>query len=96
MDFREGWGRYSTSSSITSSPRSETAEQAARPEYVAADPALILGAISDRLTLVRGAAPVPYPDFMFQHREAANFPWVSQAEWLYTQLVRWDHLAYSA
>jgi NitT/TauT family transport system ATP-binding protein len=32
---------------------------------------------------------------MFQHREAANFPWVSQAEWLYTQLVRWDHLAYS-
>ena len=67
----------------------------ARPEYVAADPALILGAISDRLTLVRGAAPVPYPDFMFQHREAANFPWVSQAEWLYTQLVRWDRIPFS-
>ena len=67
----------------------------ARPEYVAADPALILGAISDRLTLVHGAEPVHYPDFMFQHREAANFPWVSQAEWLYTQLVRWDHFAYS-
>ena len=32
---------------------------------------------------------------MFQHREAANFPWVSQAEWLYTQLVRWDHLPFS-
>jgi NitT/TauT family transport system ATP-binding protein len=32
---------------------------------------------------------------MFQHREAANFPWVSQAEWLYTQLLRWDHLEYS-
>jgi len=67
----------------------------ARPEYVGADPRLILGAISDRLVLVRGAEPVHYPDFMFQHREAANFPWVSQAEWLYTQLVRWDHLAYS-
>jgi len=67
----------------------------ARPEYVNADPALILGAISDRLVLVQGAEPVDYPDFMFQHREAANFPWVSQAEWLYTQLVRWDHLAYS-
>jgi len=67
----------------------------ARPEYVGADPKLILGAISDRLVLVQGAAPVHYPDFMFQHREAANFPWVSQAEWLYTQLVRWDHLAYS-
>ncbi|HEU4650527.1 MAG TPA: CmpA/NrtA family ABC transporter substrate-binding protein [Croceibacterium sp.] len=67
----------------------------ARPEYVGADPALILNAISDRLVLARGTEPVHYPDFMFQHREAANFPWVSQAEWLYTQLVRWDHLAYS-
>ena len=67
----------------------------ARPEYVGADPKLILSAISDRLVLVQGADPVHYPDFMFQHREAANFPWVSQAEWLYTQLVRWDRLAYS-
>ncbi|HEY6815024.1 MAG TPA: CmpA/NrtA family ABC transporter substrate-binding protein [Croceibacterium sp.] len=67
----------------------------ARPEYVGADPSLILNAISDRLVLVQGAEPVHYPDFMFQHREAANFPWVSQAEWLYTQLVRWDHLGYS-
>lgn len=72
------------------------AEILARPEYVGADVDLILGAISDRLVLVQGAEPVPYADFMFQHREAANFPWVSQAEWLYTQLVRWDHLAYSA
>jgi ABC-type nitrate/sulfonate/bicarbonate transport system substrate-binding protein len=67
----------------------------ARPEYIGADQAQILGAISDRLTLVHGAAPVHYPDFMFQHREAANFPWVSQAEWLYTQLVRWDRLPFS-
>ena len=67
----------------------------ARPEYVDADPDLILGAISDRLTLVQGADPVAYPDFMFQHREAANFPWVSQAEWLYSQLVRWDHMPFS-
>ena len=29
------------------------------------------------------------------HREAATFPWVSQAEWLYTQLDRWDGLPYS-
>jgi two-component system, oxyanion-binding sensor len=67
----------------------------ARPEYIGADQGLILGAISDRLVLLRGARPVHYPDFMFQHREAANFPWVSQAEWLYTQLVRWDRLEFS-
>jgi len=74
----------------------ENAEILARPHYIGADRGLILGAISDRLVLVHGEEPVPYPDFMFQHREAANFPWVSQAEWLYTQLVRWDGLPYSA
>ena len=67
----------------------------ARPQYIDADPGLILGAISDRLMLVHGAEPVHYPDFMFQHREAANFPWVSQAEWLYTQLVRWDRIPFA-
>ena len=74
----------------------ENADILARPHYIGADRRLILGAISDRLVLVQGAEPVHYPDFMFQFREAANFPWVSQAEWLYTQLVRWDRLAYSA
>jgi NitT/TauT family transport system ATP-binding protein len=62
----------------------------ARPEYLDGDPGLIRRAIADRLLLARGGAMVHYPDFMFQYREAANFPWVSQAEWLYTQMVRWD------
>jgi NitT/TauT family transport system ATP-binding protein len=68
----------------------------ASPCYLDADPRLVLRAISDRLVLARGSAPIHYPDFMFQHREAANFPWVSQAEWLYTQLVRWDRVAFDA
>ena len=62
----------------------------AAPRYLDADPRLILRAISDRLVLAHGTSPIHYPDFMFQYREAANFPWVSQAEWLYTQMVRWD------
>jgi ABC-type nitrate/sulfonate/bicarbonate transport system substrate-binding protein len=73
----------------------ENADILARPHYIGAERELILGAISDRLVLVQGAEPVHYPDFMFQHREAANFPWVSQAEWLYTQLLRWDGLEYT-
>jgi NitT/TauT family transport system ATP-binding protein len=67
----------------------------AHPRYLDASAELIGRAISDRLVLTRGAPPIPYPDFMFQHREAANFPWVSQAEWLYTQMVRWDALPYT-
>ena len=66
----------------------------ARREYLDASPALIRRAISDRLSLRQGAAEVHFPDFMFQYREAANFPWVSQAEWLYTQMVRWDGMAF--
>ena len=66
----------------------------AGPRYLDASPELILRAISDRLVLAHGSAATHYPDFMFQHREAANFPWVSQAEWLYTQMVRWDGLPF--
>jgi len=68
----------------------------ARAEYLDGDPALIRRAISDRLVLVKGAEPVHYPDFMFQHSEAANFPWVSQAMWLYSQMLRWEGMDYSA
>ena len=65
----------------------------ARPEYLDSSAELILGAISDRLVLEQGGQPVHFPDFMFQHSEAANFPWVSQAQWIYTQLIRWDRAA---
>jgi NitT/TauT family transport system ATP-binding protein len=68
----------------------------AGPEYLDGDPAVIRRAIADRLLLARGGAVVHYPDFMFQYREAANFPWVSQAEWLYTQMVRWDGTPFNA
>ena len=68
----------------------------ARADYLDGDPGLIRRAISDRLLLARGEEIVHYPDFMFQYREAANFPWVSQAEWLYTQMVRWDGLSFDS
>jgi two-component system, oxyanion-binding sensor len=66
----------------------------ARTEYLDASPEVIRHAISDRLPLAQGGDPVHFPDFMFQYREAANFPWISQAEWLYTQMVRWDGMAF--
>ena len=66
----------------------------ARADYLDASPTLIRHAISDRLPLKRGGRAVHFPDFMFQYREAANFPWISQGAWLYTQMVRWDGLAF--
>jgi NitT/TauT family transport system ATP-binding protein len=68
----------------------------ARPAYLDGSSTLIRRAIADRLLLAKDGAVVHYPDFMFQYREAANFPWVSQAEWLYTQMVRWEATEFSA
>ncbi|MDJ0276617.1 CmpA/NrtA family ABC transporter substrate-binding protein [Sphingomonas sp. 2R-10] len=68
----------------------------AQPRYLDASPDAIQRAITDRIRLVSGGTPIHYPDFMFQHREAANFPWRSQAAWLYAQMTRWDGRAYDA
>lgn len=68
------------------------AEILARPEYLDGSAALISHAISDRILFARGHDPVHLPDFMFQHREAANFPWTSQAAWLYAQMCLAGHV----
>lgn len=71
--------------------REKIAEILARPEYLDGPADLIERAISDRIKLTAATEPLHIPDFMFQHREAANFPWVSQAAWLYAQMVRAGH-----
>lgn len=68
----------------------------AEPRYIDSNESLVRRAISDRLVLRHGGEPVHFADFMFQYSEVANFPWVSQAAWLYSQMVRWDHVDYSA
>ena len=67
-----------------------------RPQYCDAPADTILRAITDRVRLAQGGATLHVPDFMFQYREAANFPWRSQAAWLYSQMTRWDGTAFSA
>jgi len=77
----------------------DTAEESAailsRAEYCNAPAGTILRAITDRVRLARDAEALHIPDFMFQYREAANFPWRSQAAWLYSQMTRWDGTPFS-
>lgn len=73
--------------------REEIAAILAGPDYLDGSATLIGHAISDRIVFAQGAAPIDVPDFMFQHREAANFPWVSQAAWLYAQMCIAGHAA---
>ncbi|WP_294319061.1 CmpA/NrtA family ABC transporter substrate-binding protein [uncultured Sphingomonas sp.] len=68
----------------------------ARPAYLDAPVDAILRAITDHIRVVPGGVPVHYPDFMFQYREAANFPWRSQAAWLYAQMTRWGERPFDA
>lgn len=67
----------------------------ARPEYLDSPVEMVQQSVTDKIVLSKGMPPIHFPDFMFQHSEAANFPWVSQAAWLYSQMVRWGPLEYS-
>jgi NitT/TauT family transport system ATP-binding protein len=60
-----------------------------RPGYVDRPAALILPALEGRLVLRQGTPPVAIDDFLLFAREAASFPWRSQALWTYSQMVRW-------
>lgn len=66
----------------------------AKSAYLDGDQGVIVRAISDRLLIRKDGPTIHYPDFMFQHREAANFPWISQAQWLYSQMLRWESMPY--
>jgi two-component system, oxyanion-binding sensor len=68
----------------------------AQTEYLDGSHDAIRRVVQDRVLFAKDHAPVYIPDFMFQHREAANFPWVSQAAWLYAQMVKAGHVKANA
>lgn len=71
--------------------RREVAALLAGSAYIDQPARLIERALSNHMVLAHGQAPTPIEDFLVLHREAANFPWRSQAMWLYSQMVRWGH-----
>lgn len=71
--------------------RREVAEMLSRPAYIDRPAELIERSLLNRMTMMRGDEPATIDDFLVLHREAANFPWRSQAMWLYSQMVRWGH-----
>ena len=67
----------------------ELAELLAEPRHVGEPARIIMRALSGRVVLAPGAAPVEIADFQNFHRHAATFPWRSHALWFYSQMVRW-------
>lgn len=83
---------YKAGEAFVDAERQEAiAELLAGPKYLDGSAKLIRGAISDHILFAHGQEPLYIPDFMFQHREAANFPWQSQAAWLYAQMCAAGH-----
>ncbi|PSJ42083.1 CmpA/NrtA family ABC transporter substrate-binding protein [Allosphingosinicella deserti] len=71
----------------------ELAAMLSDPEVIGEPAHLIERALAGRMALSRGGEIVDSPDFLMLHREAANFPWRSQALWIYSQFVRWKFVA---
>nr|NUR37268.1 ABC transporter substrate-binding protein [Sphingomonas sp.] len=67
----------------------ELAQLLSDEAYVGQPPELIERGLSGRIKLTPDGDEVEADNFLLLHRRAANFPWRSQALWIYSQLVRW-------
>ena len=64
----------------------------AQAQHVGVDAALIRRGLAGSLIRHPGGEPGADADFIVFHRYAANFPWVSHAIWLLTQMQRWGQI----
>lgn len=64
--------------------------------YIGVPPELIERGLSGSIRLTPDGESVDADNFLLLHRHAANFPWRSQALWIYSQLVRWGFIAQSS
>jgi two-component system, oxyanion-binding sensor len=74
----------------------EVAKLLAKPCHVGTAAGLLQQALSGRLALQPGAETTRMPDFFVPASHQATFPWVSHALWIYTQMVRWRQVEFSA
>lgn len=75
--------------------RGEAARLVAGRAYVNAPEEIVAASLTGRVRVAAEDEPVSIPDFHVFHRGAANFPWVSHAEWALTQMRRWGQLGAS-
>lgn len=72
--------------------RQEAIELLARPDYVDASASTLAAGLLGQFPYGHGEASKALPDFHVFHRYAANFPWISHAEWILAQMLRWGQL----
>jgi two-component system, oxyanion-binding sensor len=63
-----------------------------RPSYVGVPSDLILRLLSGSLTVDPDGTTKQLDTYFTFHGQTANFPWISQALWIYSQMVRWGQV----
>ncbi len=70
------------------------AEMLGDSTYVGAPPEMILRLLKGELTVDPNGRTRSIENYLMFYGQAANFPWISQARWIYSQMIRWgqtDH-----
>ena len=75
---------------------SELAAMLSEDAYVGVQADLFRSLLRGRFMVDPDGTTREIPDYLVFHRETANFPWISQAHWIYSQMVRWGQTAFSA
>jgi NitT/TauT family transport system ATP-binding protein len=73
---------------------STLADMLSDPAYVGVPADLILRLLSGNLTIDPNGKTKRIERYLTFHNETANFPWLSQALWIYSQMVRWGQVPY--
>jgi ABC-type nitrate/sulfonate/bicarbonate transport system substrate-binding protein len=75
--------------------RRDLAQILAEPRYLDVPLDILRRVLAGQVTTDPNGAERTVPDYFTFHRQGANFPWISQAQWIFSQMVRWGQVAYS-
>jgi NitT/TauT family transport system ATP-binding protein len=75
--------------------RRDLAQLLAEPRYLDVPFDILYPVLMGRFTIDPVGNRRTVPDYFTFHRGGANFPWISQAQWLFSQMVRWGQVGYS-
>jgi NitT/TauT family transport system ATP-binding protein len=75
--------------------RRELAQILAEPRYLDVPFDILHRVLTGRFTTDPNGTERTVPDYFTFHRQGANFPWISQAQWIFSQMVRWGQVAYA-
>ena len=72
--------------------RLETIDILARSEYLNESIEVLKAGLLGQFRYRTREEPRPMPDFHVFQRYCANYPWLSHAEWIMTQMIRWKQV----